>query len=100
MPTPRPYQLEPAVYVLDKKRVLLADDMGLGKCVEAIIARRAVTYEHGAHGKTLLICGGSVREHWMEEIRLWSNGSQPTVTQIQTTSFQHDLHDAKKSDYV
>jgi len=64
-----PYQLEPALAILSGRgtRVLLADDVGLGKTIQAglILAelRRA-----GAVSRTLIVVPAGLREQWQGEL--------------------------------
>ncbi len=54
----RPYQLEAARFLLDRKRALLGDAMGLGKSCSALIAARAMA------SNTLIVCPSYVRGVW------------------------------------
>lgn len=62
----RPYQLEGIRFLLDRKRALLADDMGLGKSCTALTAARAL------NGRTLIVCPSYVRGVWWNP----SNGGE------------------------
>ncbi len=70
---PFPYQLTGARFLAERKRALLADDMGLGKSAQAIMA----CDELGARN-VLVICPASVRENWRREFAKWS-GIKPIV---------------------
>ncbi len=62
----RPYQLEAVKFLLDRKRALLADTMGLGKTCSALTAARALA------SRTLVVCPSYVRGVWADrEIAKW-----------------------------
>ena len=66
---PVPYQLVPVAMALEQERVrlLIADDVGLGKTIEAGL----VIQELRARGKAkrlLVICPASLREQWREAL--------------------------------
>ncbi len=55
---PRTYQKEAAKFLIDKKRAILGDTMGLGKSCSALTAAKEVG------GKTLIVCPSYVRGVW------------------------------------
>jgi SNF2 family DNA or RNA helicase len=57
--TPRPHQLEAETFCWESQRVILADDMGVGKTLPAI---RAAT------GRIIVICPTTVKANWRREI--------------------------------
>src|SRR4030095_11362580 len=64
-----PHQLEPALAVLRglSCRVLLADEVGLGKTIQAafVIAERR---ERGAADRILVLTPAGLREQWTQEL--------------------------------
>ena len=66
-----PYQLEPALAVVRGLgcRVLIADDVGLGKTVQAglIVAELR---ERQPDGRALVICPAGLRAQWQDELRV------------------------------
>jgi len=59
-------------------RALLGDEMGLGKCAEAIGAARGTGVK-----RTLIICPASARSTWESEIRGWSApDNEPRIQHI------------------
>ncbi len=64
----RAYQLEAVRFLLDRKRAILGDAMGLGKSCTALTAARALA------SKTLIVCPSYVRGVWGSphgEIKKW-----------------------------
>lgn len=62
-----PYQRKGVAYALDKKRVIVGDEPGLGKTGQAIATMI------GAKAKcVLVICPATLKENWKREIKLWS----------------------------
>ncbi len=94
----RPYQLEGVKEILDKKKVLIADDMGLGKCAEAISAK-VIIEKNDDECKTLIVCPASVAKHWQDQIQEWDN-KESNIVKIDTSTCNEDIIKAKKADYV
>jgi len=64
-----PFQLEPALAILrhGALRLLIADDVGLGKTVEAgLVVREVAKADHLS--RTLIVCPSSVRGQWAQEL--------------------------------
>jgi superfamily II DNA or RNA helicase/ubiquinone/menaquinone biosynthesis C-methylase UbiE len=99
----RLYQVEAAKDIRDNKRVIIADDMGLGKCAEAIIAKTALEKKQGHDEKALIVCPPSVAQHWSEEIKCWYKKKGETrITTIQTPTYDSDLQkiERENSDFA
>jgi superfamily II DNA or RNA helicase len=67
---PRPYQLVPLLMglKLDPIRLLIADDVGIGKTVEALLVARELWDQGDANGITVL-CPPHLAEQWQTEMR-------------------------------
>lgn len=67
---PRPYQLVPLMMALklDPVRLLIADDVGIGKTVEALLIARELLDRAEVQGLTVL-CPPHLAEQWQEELR-------------------------------
>lgn len=63
-----PFQKTGVQYILDKKRLIVGDQPGLGKTGQAIAAITAA----GAF-PCLVICPSSLKENWRREIELWTH---------------------------
>jgi len=97
----RPCQLEAVADILDKKKILIADDPGFGKCAEAICAKIAIENRLGYDINTLITCPPSVAEHWEDEARKWyKKRDQTKSTIIQTQNYGESLEQARNSDFV
>src|SRR5262249_30854981 len=59
-----PHQADGVAFLLSKKRALLADDMGLGKPRQAIVALESAV----AEGVVLVVCPASLKLNWKREI--------------------------------
>lgn len=65
--TYRPYQLAGIEYTFDKSAVLLADDMRLGKTIQAIgVINTFIDPKH-----VLIICPSTPKRNWERELRKW-----------------------------
>lgn len=64
------YQLDPVVRALQMPRVnlLIADDVGLGKTIEAGLVAQELILRHRAR-TILIICPSSIQVQWKEEMR-------------------------------
>lgn len=67
---PRPYQLVPLLMALrqDTVRLLIADDVGIGKTVEASLIASELLAQGTARGLTVL-CAPALAEQWQTELR-------------------------------
>ncbi|HUR61320.1 MAG TPA: DEAD/DEAH box helicase [Candidatus Thermoplasmatota archaeon] len=62
----RPYQREGVGYALAKRRILLADSMGLGKSLQALVA----VEKAGAY-PCVVVCPSAVKLGWQREVVKW-----------------------------
>lgn len=95
----RYYQTEAAMEILDKKRVLIADDMSLGKCAEALGAIKLVEHVNKTDIKPLIVCPNSVKIHWAGEIRKWhKKGNATKIAYIDTPTYKQDVIRTRDAD--
>ena len=59
-----PHQEDAVKFLVTRKKAILADQMGLGKSVSAIVAALAGGYKH-----ILVVCPASVKETWKNELK-------------------------------
>jgi len=67
---PRPYQLVPLLMALklDTVRLLIADDVGIGKTIEALLIARELL-DRGEIERIAVLCPPPLAEQWQEEMR-------------------------------
>ena len=67
--TPRPYQLVPLLMALrqDTVRLLIADDVGIGKTIEASLIARELL-DQGDITRTCVLCPPHLAEQWQAEL--------------------------------
>ncbi len=67
---PRPYQLVPLLMALklDPVRILIADDVGIGKTVEAALIARELL-DRGEVTRLAVLCPPQLAEQWQRELR-------------------------------
>lgn len=67
---PRPYQLVPLLMALrlDPVRLLIADDVGIGKTVEAALVARELL-DRGEVRRLAVLCPPQLAEQWQRELR-------------------------------
>jgi superfamily II DNA or RNA helicase len=66
---PRPYQFVPMLMALrlDPIRMLIADDVGIGKTIEALLIARELL-DRGEITRTCILCPPSLCDQWKEEL--------------------------------
>jgi len=66
---PRPYQLVPLLLALklDPIRLLIADDVGIGKTIEAVLIARELIDRGEAH-RLAVLCPPHLAEQWQQEL--------------------------------
>ncbi|MCC6973392.1 MAG: DEAD/DEAH box helicase [Anaerolineae bacterium] len=67
---PRPYQLVPLLMALKQNpvRLLIADDVGIGKTVEALLVVRELL-DRGEINRLAVLCPPQLAEQWQSELR-------------------------------
>ncbi len=67
---PRPYQLVPLLIALkqDPVRLLIADDVGIGKTIEALLIARELL-DRGEIDRIAVLCPPQLAEQWQAELR-------------------------------
>lgn len=67
--SPRPYQLVPMLMALklDSVRMLIADDVGVGKTIEALMVARELL-DRGEIQRTAILCPPHLAEQWQGEL--------------------------------
>ena len=68
---PRPYQLVPLLMALklDPVRLLIADDVGIGKTIEACLIARELL-DRGDIQRLAVLCPPQLAEQWQKELRV------------------------------
>ena len=66
-----PFQLEPALAVVGGlgSRLLIADDVGLGKTVQASLVIAEILRRCPGEARAIVVCPASLREQWQLELR-------------------------------
>lgn len=72
----RPYQREGVTYALQKRRILLADSMGLGKSLQALVA-----VETAQAFPCVVVCPSAVKSGWSREVVKWTPWRSAQVLQ-------------------
>lgn len=63
----RPYQKAAVKFALVRKSVLIADEMGVGKSVEAV----AIVNSGEGNRRILVVCPATLKANWAREIQAW-----------------------------
>lgn len=77
---PYPFQVTGVKWLIERKRALLADQMGLGKTIQSIIAMR-VLFRNAELQTALVVCPASMRSVWEREIKSWAPELRPIRVQ-------------------
>ena len=67
----RPYQRKGVAFLVERRSALLADQMGLGKTVQAAVALQVLNLQQGWF-RSLVICPASLRLNWERELERWA----------------------------
>ena len=89
---PRPYQLVPLLMALklDPVRLLIADDVGIGKTVEACLIARELL-DRGEARKLAVLCPPHLAEQWQAELQDKFNIHAELVLPSTVTRLERDL---------
>ncbi|MFH1685197.1 MAG: SNF2-related protein [Candidatus Micrarchaeota archaeon] len=68
-----------ARFIRNKKRTLIADEMGIGKTATAIIAKNLIDEKEGKRTTAVMVVPGSVLRQWEAQIKLWNVDERSTV---------------------
>lgn len=91
-----PFQKAGVQFLLNKNRVLLADQMGLGKTIQAIGLLNSLPKMH----RVLVVCPASLRLNWQREMQRWdvhaytigiANGSHWPCQGQEVTIINYDI---------
>ncbi len=72
-----PYQVDGVRFLIDRESALLADDMGTGKTVTAIVALRAL-FHMGRISSALVVVPVGLLKNWDRELQKWA----PTLSGV------------------
>ena len=89
---PRPYQLVPLLMALklDPVRLLIADDVGIGKTVEACLIARELL-DRGEARNLAVLCPPHLAEQWQGELRTKFNIPAELLLASTVTRLERDL---------
>jgi len=87
---PFPYQKEGITYCLDKKKVIIGDEPGLGKTMQAIGS--VIGSGLLEKGPCLVICPNSLKINWKKEFEKFSNERAIVLQDDIKNSWQHFYH--------
>lgn len=89
---PRPYQLVPLLMALKQRvaRLLIADDVGIGKTIEAALIARELL-DRGEIRRFCVLCPPHLAEQWQEELRRWFNLEAVLVLPRTVTALERKL---------
>lgn len=76
---PSYYQVVGVEELLENKRILNADEMGVGKTAQAVIAKPAIEEEEGRDIKSVVVCPDYAKKHWKEKIDEYLEEDQNVV---------------------
>lgn len=77
--TPYPFQRAGVEYIINNGNVMLSDQMGLGKTIQAICA-----VEYQQTFPAIIICPNSLKYNWQNEIRKWT-GKEAVIVNSKDT---------------
>lgn len=94
-----PYQNAGIDYMLKQKKVLLADDQGLGKTIQVAglineLDREALNDAHPTQPSILVICPASLKENWRIELHEWCIGIHSDAVDV-VYGYKHKFKQAR-----
>lgn len=95
----RYYQVQGAYHLLALKRMVLGDDTGLGKTVEAIVAACHMFDRDPLATKVIVITPKSTVHQWGSEIQRFTEGIKPYVVETKVTKDGSSPLDQRKAIY-
>jgi SNF2 family DNA or RNA helicase len=96
-----PYQVEAVEAMVDRKKMLVAYDLGLGKTVLTIAALEQLKDEGKITEPGIVICLSSLKYQWAQQIEKFTDGSSNTVVVDGTPSKRAEQYvTAETADYV
>src|SRR5256885_10981520 len=89
---PRPYQLVPLLMALklEPVRLLIADDVGIGKTIEAALVARELI-DRGDVGRVAVLCPPHLVDQWVTELETRFNLRPVAVTAASASRLERDL---------
>jgi superfamily II DNA or RNA helicase len=89
---PRPYQLVPLLMALklDPVRLLIADDVGIGKTIEAALVARELL-DRGEVRRLAVLCPPALAEQWQAELRAKFHIEAVTVLPGTVSRLERDI---------
>lgn len=94
-----PYQQEAVEKMVDRKQVLVAYDLGLGKTVLTINAVEQLREQSEISGSTLVVCLSSLKYQWSKEIAKFSDATSIVIDGSRSQR-EKQYDDASVYDYV
>lgn len=88
-----PFQRAGVEFLTRSKRVLLADEMGVGKTVQAIEAATRLGKE-----KILVICPNSMKYTWAREFKIWNPDAVVSVVDGSASKRRQQIADVAEGD--
>lgn len=82
--TPFEYQKRGIAYILEKKRLIVGDQMGLGKSMQSIAAITAANAF-----PCLVICPASLKINWQREWEMWTNNKALILNDTVKRTFRY-----------
>lgn len=73
------YQQLGAKSILDKKRFLIADGVGTGKTLQAVIAKKELDKKRGHKTRTLVVCPNQMKYEWQARVWEYCPGTEDVV---------------------
>jgi len=75
------YQEEGSLFIAGKKGSIIADEIGLGKSVQALAAG-LIKYKFLGFANIKILCPSHLKEHWKSEIEKWLPEDKKSIFQV------------------
>lgn len=92
------YQTRGVDTLLEKKRILIADEMGVGKTAQAVAGKLEIENKNHYKVKALVVVPNTIKEQWAERIGEYCKRKQEVA--VLYGYLEKDLNKTKKPDFV
>lgn len=96
------YQSDGVRYLIEKKRILIADEMGVGKTAQAVAGKLELENRSGEKVKCLIVVPNDLKEQWEDKINEYCKKPQ-TIEILDQKSYRDIkgfLDQAKNADFL
>ena len=100
VPAPSFYQIEPSLLLLQEKRILIADEMSLGKTLEDVVADMVLENKTGEHFQHVKIVPHGMKDKWGRKFREYIEDDRIGKIVVLNTYSDEELRGLEEADRI